>query len=222
MSGRGLSAPDDQPTIFRGLPPQEVAELLRRSRLRRAAVGEILFHQGDPPGSVFIVRSGSIKLSLLSEDGQETVLALAQASDVVGEMSALDGQPRSATAVVVEAGEVGVLPRDDFLDYLHASAPACFRLLRLLVARLRSTNEQVADLVFADLHARVARKLLRLSSRAPATLQLTQEELAQMVGSSRQRVNQVLRFYQDQGYLSLAPHRITVRDPDGLLSEALL
>lgn len=221
---RGTAPPlsRDLPDLFRGLPADEVAELLRRARPRRVEAGEVLFHQGDPPGAVYIVRSGTIKVSLLSEDGQETVLALAQAGDVLGEMSAIDGRPRSASAIVVEAGEVGVLPREALLAYLHASAPACFRLLRLLVARLRTTDEHVADLVFADLHARVARMLLRLSERQPVTLQFTQEELAQMVGCSRQRLNQVLRHYQDLGYLALAPSRITVKDPEGLYAEALL
>lgn len=213
---------DDQPTIFRGLPPEEVEQLFKRATLRRMAAGEIIFGQGDPPGNVYLVRSGAVKLSLLSEEGQETVLSLAQPGDVIGEMAALDGQPRSASAIVVESGELGSVTRQAFLEYLQSSAPACFRMLRLLVARLRSTDEHVADLIFADLHARVARKLLRLSSRAPGTIQLTQEELAQMAGSSRQRVNQVLRYYQDQGYVSLAPHRITVLDVDGLFAEALL
>jgi CRP-like cAMP-binding protein len=222
MPGPRADSSEEQPTIFRGLPPEEVAELLRRSRIRRTHDGETLFGEGDPPGPVFVVRTGSIKLTLISEGGQETVLALAYPGDVVGEMSALDDRPRSANAVVSEAGEVGVLAREDFLGYLRQSAPACFRLLRLLVARLRATDQHVADLVFADLQARVARMLLRLCNHQPTTLQFTQEELAQMVGCSRQRLNQVLRHYQDQGYLALAPHRISVKDPDGLHAEALL
>jgi CRP/FNR family transcriptional regulator/CRP/FNR family cyclic AMP-dependent transcriptional regulator len=210
--------------LFQGLDSSSFDLLEARMRGRVFREEETIFHRDDVGNALYVIRSGRVKIRLTAEDGRETVLAILSSGDCFGELAVLDGEPRSADAVAMERTETLVLTRDDFLAALEHSATLAKRVIVLLSQKLRQTNEQLADLVFYDVHGRVAKRLLELAAahgvRRPEGVQiaipLTQQELAQLVGATRESVNRVLRYYAGRGYIAVANQRITILKPEGL------
>ncbi len=211
-------------TLFQGLSHGELAAIVRACRNRAFDEGEIIVHQGDPGNGLFLVKSGVVKIALMAETGQETMVALMSAGDCFGELAVLDGRPRSANATAMEKAECLFLPRDEFLRFLEANPKAMMKIIILLSRRLRYTDEHVGDLVFFDVYSRIAKKLLELSEShgvntkegLQITLPLTQQDLADLVGSSRESVNKVMRQYRDKGYIAVANRRIVITDAKNL------
>jgi CRP/FNR family cyclic AMP-dependent transcriptional regulator len=226
--------------------PEAAIALLRRTRLF-AELGEPtlralaersversfprhgrLFHQGDPGNGVFVVASGLVKVVVTSEDGEEMVLVTLGPGDAVGELSVVDGGPRSAAAEALDPTVALLITREALLD-LAARDPAITEaLLRTLGGLLRRLTEQAADLVFLDLPGRVAKLLAGLAAeRGVSTAEgieldanLTQTDLAGMVGASRQSVNQILQGFTRRGYLQVRGRRIVVHRLDLLRRRA--
>jgi CRP/FNR family cyclic AMP-dependent transcriptional regulator len=202
---------------LQGVELEEVAALARRRTYRR---GEVVFHRGDPGDVLHIVCQGRLKVVLPAESGGEAVLAIVGPGGLFGEMALLDGEPRSASVVALERAETAVLGRREFLQLMRRCPSAAERLLIGLVRTIRQRSEEVSDLMFDDLHGRLAKKLVELAEAygRPAEgsiviqLPLTQEELAGMVGATRVSVNKMLSFYQDQGMLARRGHQIVVLD----------
>ncbi|MET0953986.1 MAG: Crp/Fnr family transcriptional regulator, partial [Aeromicrobium sp.] len=186
-----------QAPLFSGLD-DEVAGALESSMasasLRR---GEILFSEGDDGNQLYIVTEGKIKLGRTSPDGRENLLAILGPGQMFGELSFFDPGPRSATATAVTDVELKSLGHEALSPVLNAHPDVAHALLNQLAGRLRRTNEVVGDLVFSDVPGRVAKALLDLASRfgrraddgIHVNHDLTQEELAQLVGASRETVN---------------------------------
>ena len=210
--------------LFQGLDDHSLDLLEARMRGRVFRENETVFHREDIGNALYVIRSGRVKICLTAEDGRETVLALLSAGDCFGELAVLDGEPRSADAVAMERTETVMLTRSDFLNTLDQSPTLAKRIIVLLSRKLRQTNEQLADMVFYDVHSRVAKRLLDLAAahgeRRPEgttiTVPLTQQELANMVGATRESVNRVLRYYAGRGFIKVANQRITIVKPEGL------
>jgi len=190
--------------------------------------GDIIFHQDDPGDRLFLIRDGRVKISLLAEDGRENVIAIMAKGDCFGELAALDGLPRSATATAMERTETLFLRRGDLLQFLERHPGAAIKVIDLLSRRLRQTDEQIADLAFLDVHGRVARKLLELASahgvdKGQGTeigFFLSQQELANLVGASRESVNKVINYFKDKGYLAINRGRIVLMNRRALEQRA--
>jgi CRP-like cAMP-binding protein len=201
--------------LFARLPREALEDLSARLRRRRYRRGDAVFYQGDPGTSLCIVQVGRIKLGLTSPEGREIILDLFGPGEVFGELALFDGEPRSADAAAVEASELLLLDRDEFLGYLVRRPELAIQMLSTLAWRLRRDAQLLQDAAFLDVPARLARTILRLAAspdqRQPAvTPRLTQTDLAGMVGTTRETLNKWLAFYQDQGLIHWDKGRVTV------------
>ena len=199
---------------------------MAETRLRR---GEVLFHEGDEGDKLYVVTDGKVKLGRTSSDGRENLLAILGPGQMFGELSLFDPGPRSATVTAVT--DTCVL-----LAVARGPAPLARRpprrrargLLTQLAGRLRKANDVVADLVFSDVPGRVAKALLDLADRFGRTADdgvhvhhdLTQEELAQLVGASRETVNKALADFASRGWLRLEPRSVVIMDIERLSRRA--
>jgi CRP/FNR family transcriptional regulator/CRP/FNR family cyclic AMP-dependent transcriptional regulator len=210
--------------LFTGLAPEQAAQLAEVAQRRSFKRGEVIFHKGDAGSSLYMIVQGQVKIVLPSDSGEEALLAVLDADDFFGELSLIDEQPRSATVVATEPTETLVLHRADFLKFISNSPGLAVDMLRILAQRLRETDEFIEDAVFLDVPGRLAKKLLELAAaygrETPAGtmigMRLTQQELATMVGATRESVNKHLRAYRSRGYIDIDRQRIIVLRPKEL------
>jgi CRP/FNR family transcriptional regulator, cyclic AMP receptor protein len=187
-----------------------------------------LFYQGDPGSGLYVLASGLVKVVVTSEDGEEMVLVTLGPGDAFGELSIVDGGPRSASAEALEPTVALVITREVLLDLATRDSGLTEALLRTLGALLRRLTEQASDLVFLDLAGRMAKLLAVLAaergSETPEGIELdanlTQTDLAGMVGASRQSVNQILQGFARRGYLQVRGRRIVIHRLDLLRRRA--
>jgi len=217
-----------QAPLFSALD-DEAATALRASmsetRLRR---GEILFREGDSGDRLYVIMEGKIKLGRTSPDGRENLLAIQGPGQMFGELSLFDPGPRSATVTAVTDATFVSLSHEDLLKWLDGRPTVARGLLAQLAGRLRKANDVVADLVFSDVPGRVAKALLDLADRFGRTADdgvhvhhdLTQEELAQLVGASRETVNKALADFVSRGWLRLEPRSVVILDVERLSRRA--
>ena len=203
-------------SIFAQLEPQQLQFLLKKFRRHHYHRNEVVFHQGDPAGRMHIIIEGRIRISIASEDGRETDIALLQSGDCFGEMALLDDSNRSATATALVPSESIALLRQDFLDFLNENPRVVSEVNNMLVERLRSSNQMLGDMVFLDVPTRVAKHLLRLAEDSDddevILVPIGQDELAHLVGASRETVSRALNGYRRMGILSTSHRRIMIND----------
>jgi CRP/FNR family cyclic AMP-dependent transcriptional regulator len=214
--------------LFAGIDPRGVELLAEAAARRTFPKGQTVFREGDAGGSLYVVVDGLVKVSVSSSDGAELALTTLRPPDAFGELPLIDGGPRSASAVAVVDTVLLVLDRRTLLEVMERSPILVDGLLRSVGRLLRRLTEQAGDLVFLDLHGRVAKLLLRLADPEgrhigePITLdlQLTQTDLAEMVGGSRQSVNQILRSFERRGMVELRGREIRIVSPPDLARRA--
>ena len=213
--------------FFAGLEPLALEQVAAGMRSRRFRRGEVIFHAGDPGDALFIIVSGDVKISLPSETGDEAILATLRPGAVFGELALLDGAPRSATATALGPTETVVLPRDRFRELIANEAPVRDALLASIAGELRRLTTHVEELHFLDITGRLAARLVRLAEEGGSPGQdgsirlrtnLTQADLAAMVGCTRQSVNKLLGQFTDDGLVRLEREGIVVTDLDGLIA----
>jgi CRP/FNR family transcriptional regulator, cyclic AMP receptor protein len=202
------------------LDPQERAELEQLGSRRRYRRGDVLFHQGDDAGAVHVLLSGHVKAAMLN-DGREVILAFPGPGELLGELSAVDGEPRSGTVRAVEDVEALVVPGSAFRGFLERRPRVALVLLRSVAARLRASDRQRVDYAVNDVVVRVAGRLVELCRRFGADddgggieigLALTQDELAAWVGSSREAVAKAMALLRTLGWVQTERRRILVLD----------
>ncbi len=210
-------------TIFRGLGGADRDELARRMVPRTFARGHVIFHRDDAAGSLHLVRSGSVQVTLETEDGKETVLALFGPGACFGEIAALDGAGRSATVIAAEPTTTLALSREDLMAFIHERPDFALQLISLLASRLRRTDARLEDAYFLDLDGRLARCLVGLAEERGESIAdgirippLSQSDLAAMLGSTRVSVNKLLGAYQDAGLIAMHSDGIVIGDMDRL------
>jgi CRP-like cAMP-binding protein len=216
--------------IFSNLNPEQLRPLTGKLHRRRYQRGEVVFHQDDPADRLHIIVQGRVRISIASEDGREKDIALLQPGECFGEMALLDGSPRSATASAMEALETLTLFREDFLEFLDQHPEAAADTTSLLTRRLRNVNQMLGDLAFLDVPTRVAKQLLEMAEtsagdaewQSPLEVSVGQEELARLVGASRETVSRVLNGYRRQGILLTSHRRIIIKDRPALERMALV
>ncbi len=210
--------------LFSGLD-DEAAEALSASMVEhRLMRGEVLFREGDEGDQLYVMTDGKVKLGRTSADGRENLLAILGPGQMFGELSLFDPGPRSATATAVTDCTMQSLAHDELGRWLDGRPEVARGLLVQLAVRLRKANDVVADLVFSDVPGRVAKALLDLSSRFGRVgddgihvhHDLTQEELAQLVGASRETVNKALADFASRGWLRLEARSVVLMDVERL------
>jgi CRP-like cAMP-binding protein len=217
-----------QAPLFAALDDEAAAAL--KATMSRVEVGrsEVLFHEGDPGDRLYVIVDGKVKLGRASGDGRENLLAILGPGEMFGELSLFDPGPRNATATAVADTTLIGLGNEDLVVWLSGRPDVARQLLRALARRLRRTNENLADLVFSDVPGRVAKALLDLSERFGRPTEdglrvahdLTQEELAQLVGASRETVNKALADFASRGWLRLEARAVVLLDIERLRKRA--
>ncbi len=190
--------------------------------------GRALFREGDTGDALYTVVSGKVKLGRKAADGRENLLAILGPGEMFGELSVFDPGPRSTTATAVTRAKLLRLAQAELMPWLTERPEVAAALLRQLAHRLRRTSESAADLVFTDVPGRVAKALLDLSQRFGSTApdglvvhhDLTQEELAQLVGASRETVNKALADFVARGWIKLEQRSVTLTDVERLRRRA--
>ncbi|MSP63129.1 MAG: Crp/Fnr family transcriptional regulator [Myxococcales bacterium] len=195
--------------LFRGLPPSVLEDLTRRLQVRSRLAGAVLVAESDPGDAMFLIHQGKARVTLLGENGRELILSQLGPGDFFGEMSLLDGRPRSANVVAEEDMTLLVLTRDAFAEHLRAHPQTALNLLAELSLRLRRADETIADLALHDVHQRLVRTLERLAredgEEQEGGLLLrrrpTQQDLANMVGSCRETISRTFTSLIKQGLM---------------------
>jgi CRP-like cAMP-binding protein len=205
------------------LTADERAELQELGSVRRYKRGDVLFHQGDDAGAVLVILAGHVKAAMLS-DGREVILAFPGPGELLGELSAVDGQPRSGTVRAVDDVEALVIPGSAFRAVLEHRPRIAFVLLRSVIERLRTADRQRVDYAVNDVCVRVAGRLVELcdrfgsedGARVEIGLSLTQDELASWAGASREAVAKAMALLRTLGWVQTERRRILVLDLDSL------
>ncbi|HEX9232100.1 MAG TPA: Crp/Fnr family transcriptional regulator [Jatrophihabitantaceae bacterium] len=214
--------------LFQGVAPEDVEALGNQFEVIEAPRGTTLFQEGEPGDSLYIVLEGKVKLGRRSSDGRENLVAVMGPADQFGELSLFDPGPRTATAVVVTDARLARLPKQALQTWVQERPQIAIQLLHVIARRLRRTNTMLADLIFVDVPGRVAKQLLLLaqkfgsvdSGQLRVTHDLTQEELAQLVGASRETVNKALADFASRGWLRLEGKSVVILDRERLARRA--
>ncbi len=196
----------------------DVDALLARASTREVARGEMVLRRGDPSTGLIVILVGRLRIGVVSAEGGEVSLGVLGPGEVLGEISLLDGQPRSADAQAMEAGRLLVIQRAHILDMLRADAELCLRMMAVLCRRLRAANETAEDIALLDLPARIGRVLARLGREfgkpgrlgLVIELKLSQRDIALLVGASREKVNRELRVLEESGAIAKQDGRIVI------------
>ncbi len=202
-----------QTEIFEGLDADVLADLAAYSYCRRLERGGALFSMGDRPDALYVVLSGRIAIVTTAPDGRDSVISLMEEGDLFGEMGLFDGRGRSAGARALEMSEVLAVPYGPVRHLYEQQPDHLWRVVSMLVRRLRATGSALADSVFLDVVGRTAKRLLIFAGDDDTfTLPVTQEELAAMVGASRERVNKAIAQFVRLRWLDRSGTLYTIRD----------
>jgi len=210
--------------LFTALDEAAAVSLRASMDTVKIAKGSILFKEGDDGEHVYIIIDGKLKLGTSSGDGRENLLSILGPGEMFGELSLFDPGPRTSTATAVTDAKLLSLSHEKVIPWLRENPEVSLQLLTRLSQRLRRTNEAVGDLVFSDVPGRVAKALIDLGDRFGKTTpegllvnhDLTQEELAQLVGASRETVNKALADFAGRGWLKLDGRSVLIADVDRL------
>ncbi len=214
----------DATDLFAALPADVLETLRDHTTVRKLSRNEVLFRQGDSSDALYVVQKGRIAIATQSGDGRESVLAVLEDGALFGELPLFDDDPRSADARALTDTTVIELGYEPVRNVLRDRPELLWVIVRLLVHRLRTTNEALEDAVFLDVPARTAKRLLEMAADAERfTLPVTQEELASMVGASRERVNKAISLFVRLGWLEIeGRNNYRILDRDALEDRATL
>jgi CRP/FNR family transcriptional regulator/CRP/FNR family cyclic AMP-dependent transcriptional regulator len=210
-------------TLFSGLKEDELDALAKVTARRSFQKHSVILLAEEEGNSLFIIQKGKVKVSILSEDGREIVLTLLGDGEFFGEMSLLDGLPRSATVIALEDTEAVMLRREDLLRLIERTPQIAIKLMAELTIRLRKTDQKIESLALLDVAGRIASALLQLASdegeETPGGLVIynhpTQQLLANMTGTTRETVSRVLKRFRKEGYMAtMGRNWIILREED--------
>lgn len=210
--------------LFSGLAPRVRRRLVASATPRLYREGQILFREGDPGDALLVLRSGVVAVFRSGPGRDRAVLTVVRAPNVLGEVSLLDGAPRSASVEAIDRTEVLALSRTAFLDVVHTDPSLMDEVFHGLGLMIRRLTEQKTDYIFLDLPGRVAKTLVRLLDTEhdanAGTVHLSQSRVAELVGGSRQSINHVIRTFAHRGWLRTEGRRIVLTDLPALRHRA--
>ncbi len=202
------------------LEAEQMDELLSLAVTRRFSPRDVIFQKGDPGEEFYAILSGRVGINTISEEGKEIFLNILDPGEVFGEIALLDGKDRTAGAVAMQSSELLRIGRSEFLPFLERHPKLCIRLMAVLCERLRWTSDIIEDTIFLDIPRRLAKRLLTLVQRygepfedvLRIRLKLSQEELGQMLGATRESVNKGIKSLQSTGAIRYDDGHIIIRD----------
>ena len=206
---------------FADLKPDAFDQLCRYTKHVMLKRGPSIASKGDPGNSLFAVISGTVKISVSSPDGRNAILNLIGPGEIFGEVAVLDGQSRTADAIANTSCELFIIDRRDFIPFVRSQPELAMKFIELLCARLRWTSDQVEQVILQDLPGRLASALLRLTERHKSgqggrTIAVTQQEISEMVGMTRESINKQLRAWAARDWVRLEHGAIVVLKPEPL------
>ncbi|MHB8941943.1 MAG: Crp/Fnr family transcriptional regulator [Desulfobacteria bacterium] len=214
--------------LFAGFGPSDFESLEKCLVRRRYPAGQTLFHMGDEGGSLHFIERGRVKVTIPSSSGEELILAILGAGNLLGELSLFDGKPRSATVQALEDTETLCLHREDLLALMRGRFDVVEKILVVLAGRIRDTDTLLADKHFLDITARLAKKILDLGDtfgvqeggQVRIGVKITQKDLASMIGATRESVNKQLKALRDQGLVRISGGTIEILKRERLVQKA--
>jgi CRP/FNR family transcriptional regulator, cyclic AMP receptor protein len=231
LADQGVSDADQilsRAGLFQGVERSAVTALTKQLRPVDFPRGHVIFAEGEPGDRLYIIISGKVKIGRVYPDGRANLLTIVGPSDMFGELSIFDPGPRTSTATTITEVRAVSMDRDALRAWIADRPEIAERLLRVLARRLRRTNSDLTDLIFIDVSGRVAKRLLGLAQRfgtregvaMRVTHDLTQEELAQLVGAARETVNKVLADFAHRGWIQLEGNSLLICDSERLTMRA--
>ena len=209
--------------LFSGLNRDELARFAELTRERAYPQGSVILFQDDPGDSLFVLRTGSVKVVLIGEDGREVILGVLEPGAHFGELALIDDQPRSAHVIAMDDAHLLILRREDFRRRVEANPSVAWALLTELSRRLRRADQKIGGLVLLDVPGRIARLLLDLAEESGSnTIEkaLTHQTIAQMIGASRETVSRAMKEFQEEGLIRVERRRIAVANREALEKRA--
>ena len=211
--------------LFSSLSDSQIALLESVSMHRTFEKGQTIIHKSDRGDTFFSILTGKVRVILTDEEGKEFIVGILKQFDFFGELSLLDGEPRSATIVSQDATEVLVIKRDDFLKLITKHPEMCIKILEVLGSRLRKANQHIESLVFLDVCGRLARMLLDMGESADASktdqgtvieVEYSRTDLANLVGTTRETLTRALKTLENMGYILIRKNRLVITNESGL------
>lgn len=200
--------------LFKDLSEDNLTELAKQTTLKHFPKNAILVNEGDDTDSLYIIESGKIKIYVSDETGKEIILTLHGSGDYFGEISLLDGAPRSASAMALEKSKLYIIKKRQFESFLLNDPEACMRVMRGLTHRLRELTDSVRDLALIDVYGRIAKKLTSMAhdeeGKQIISQKLTHKEIAAMIGSSREMVSRIMKELSRGGYILVEKDRMII------------
>jgi CRP/FNR family cyclic AMP-dependent transcriptional regulator len=199
--------------MFKGLDDTDLQAIADHTTTHTYPRNTILMHEGEPPDAMYVVMEGRVKIYVSDTDGKELVLDSLSPGEFFGELALIDGSPRSATVVTTTETTISKILKTEFDHCLEASPKIAINLLKSLSKRIRILNDNVKDLALLDVYGRVASTILRLAHERRGIMitdPITQQELANMVGASREMVSRVIKTLKSEGYISISSKQITI------------
>lgn len=200
--------------LFAGLPDVQLEQIARMAVSRKVARNTTIVYVGDSTDSLFVIVSGSAKVLNRDAEGNEVILTLLATGECFGEMGLIDGSPRSADVVANENCELLVIAKTDFTSVLAGNVDLCLNIMKSLVLRLREANRKIESLALMDVYGRVAKLLLDFSVEENGVRvirrKVTKQDMAKMVGASREMVSRVMKDLERSGYIRIEPGRIVL------------
>ena len=209
--------------LFKLLHASELARFAELVREKTYPKGSVILFENDPGDSLFVVRSGRVKVVLVAEDGREVILGILGASEHFGELSLIDEQPRSAHVIAMEDSSLLVLHRDDFRRRVEANPSVAWSMLVELSHRLRKADGQIGSLVLLDVPGRIARLLLDTADAGDGERiekPLTHQTIAHLIGASRETVSRAMREFEEAGWIAMERRRVRIADRAALLKRS--
>jgi CRP-like cAMP-binding protein len=214
--------------LFTGFSPNELDDVQRRTEMRRSRKGDVLYLPGEPGNQVFMIKSGVVKISRVTPDGRELTLALLKSGDVFGELEVIEDEPRETQALSYNDVLLCVMQKPDFLRWMAKKPDLALRVTKLISLRRRVIENRIERLLFRSASEKIAALLLDLADefgrREPAgiliELPLTHQELANLTGSVRETVSDLLLQFRDRRWLAVDRRRIRLLDVPALRREA--
>lgn len=214
-AGSGLTLLKKIP-LFAGLPEVQLEQIARMAVSRKVVRHTTIVYVGDSTDSLFVIVSGSAKVLNRDAEGNEVILTLLGSGECFGEMGLIDGSPRSADVVANENCELLVIAKADFTSVLAGNVDLCLNIMKSLVLRLREANRKIESLALMDVYGRVAKLLLDFSLEENGVRvirrKVTKQDMAKMVGASREMVSRVMKDLERSGYIRIEPGRIVLSE----------
>jgi len=202
--------------LFSGLSEDALGGIIKLATRRTFPKHAVIINEGDETDSLYLISSGKVKVVLSDEDGKEIIISILNAGDFFGELSLIDEEPRSACVVAMDACQFSIITKPDFTRFLHDNLEVTTNLLKVLSKRLRAANENIESLALMDVYGRVARTLLQyakdVDGKMTITERLTQKDIANMIGASREMVSRIFKDLSTGGYITVDHGKITINE----------